>query len=74
MITIKKHALVLHSQEKMFNLVDRVEDYPDFLSWCDKTEIIERSEKITKATIFINYHNVKQSFTTRNIKTLKKFI
>jgi|TARA_B110000196_G_C20535668_1_gene382078 ribosome-associated toxin RatA of RatAB toxin-antitoxin module len=72
MITIKKHALVLHSQEKMFNLVDRVEDYPDFLSWCDKTEIIERSEKITKATIFINYHNVKQSFTTKNIKTFPK--
>ena len=68
MITIKKHALVLHNREKMFNLVDRVEDYPNFLPWCDKTILIDRSEKITKATIFINYHSVKQSFTTENAK------
>tara|TARA_B100001758_G_C18266860_1_gene534124 strand:+ start:263 stop:700 length:438 start_codon:yes stop_codon:yes gene_type:complete len=68
MITIKKHALVLHNREKMFNLVDRVEDYPNFLPWCNKTILIDRSKKITKATIFINYHNVKQSFTTENAK------
>ena len=68
MITIKKHAIVLHSREKMFNLVDQVEDYPNFLTWCGKTEIVERTEKITKATILINYHNVKQSFTTENVK------
>ena len=68
MITIKKHALVFHSKEKMFSLVDRVEDYPNFLPWCAKTKIIERTEKLTKATILINYHNVKQSFTTENVK------
>tara|TARA_B100001175_G_C18871629_1_gene339975 strand:- start:37 stop:474 length:438 start_codon:yes stop_codon:yes gene_type:complete len=68
MITIKKHALVLHSREKMFNLVDRIEDYPNFLPWCNKTILIDRSKKITKATIFINYRNVKQSFTTENAK------
>ena len=68
MITIKKNALVFHSREKMFTLVDKVEDYPNFLSWCGKTEVIERTEKITKATILINYHNVKQSFTTENVK------
>ena len=68
MVTIKKHALVFHSRKKMFNLVDQVEDYPNFLPWCGKTEIIERTKKITKATILINYHNVKQSFTTQNVK------
>ena len=68
MVTIKKHALVFHSREKMFSLVDRVEDYPNFLPWCGKTKIIERTEKLTKATILINYHNVKQSFTTENVK------
>ena len=68
MVTIKKNALVFHSREKMFTLVDQVEDYPNFLPWCSKTKIIERTEKITKATILINYHNVKQSFTTENVK------
>ena len=68
MITIKKHALVFHNREKMFNLVDQVEDYPDFLPWCSDTIVNKRTEKITEATIFINYHNVKQSFTTENVK------
>ena len=68
MITIKKHAIVLHSREKMFNLVDQVEDYPNFLPWCGSTKVIERTEKLTKATILINYRNVKQSFTTENDK------
>jgi|TARA_B100001173_G_scaffold128125_1_gene111166 ribosome-associated toxin RatA of RatAB toxin-antitoxin module len=69
MITIKKTALVLHNREKMFNLVDSVEDYPNFLPWCDQSKIIKRTKKITKASISINYHNVKQSFTTENVKT-----
>ena len=68
MVTIKKHALVFHSREKMFNLVDQVEDYPNFLPWCSNTKVIKRTEKITKATISINYHKVKQSFTTENVK------
>ena len=68
MVTIKKNALVFHSSENMFTLVDQVEDYPNFLPWCGETKVIQRTEKITKATILINYHNVKQSFTTKNIK------
>ena len=69
MITIKKNAFVFHSREKMFNLVDHVEDYPNFLPWCGEAEVIVRTGKITEAKILINYHSVKQSFTTRNVKT-----
>tara|TARA_B100000768_G_scaffold96036_1_gene89634 strand:+ start:348 stop:782 length:435 start_codon:yes stop_codon:yes gene_type:complete len=68
MITIKKNAFVFHSREKMFDLVDKVEDYPNFLPWCGEAEVILRSDKITEARILINYHGVKQSFTTKNIK------
>ena len=68
MITIKKSAFVFHSREKMFNLVDQVEDYPNFLPWCGKAEVIVRTKKITEAKILINYHSIKQSFTTRNVK------
>jgi ribosome-associated toxin RatA of RatAB toxin-antitoxin module len=68
MITIKKNAFVFHSREKMFRLVDQVEDYPNFLPWCGEAEVIVRTKKITEAKILINYHGVKQSFTTRNVK------
>ncbi len=42
MKTVEKNVLVLHSAEQMFELVDRAEDYPQFLPWYSKTEIIER--------------------------------
>ena len=60
MVTIKKHAIVLHSRAKLFELVDLVEEYPNFLPWCGDTKVIARTDKITRATIQINYKGVKQ--------------
>lgn len=68
MVSIKKSALVLYSREEMFNLVDSVEDYPDFLPWCGGTEVLTKTNKVTKASIKINYRGVKQTFTTENNK------
>jgi ribosome-associated toxin RatA of RatAB toxin-antitoxin module len=52
----------------MFNLVDRIEDYPQFLPWCSQTRLEFRDEKKTVATLFINYLSVKSHFTTENEK------
>ena len=68
MADVKKNVLVNHSAEKMFNLVDRIEDYPLFLPWCGGSQIIERNDKVTKASIHIKYSGVNQSFTTQNTK------
>ena len=68
MADVKKNVIVNHSSEKMFNLVDRIEDYPLFLPWCGGSQIIERNDKITKASILIKYSGVNQSFTTQNNK------
>jgi ribosome-associated toxin RatA of RatAB toxin-antitoxin module len=68
MVKVEKNVLVPHSAEQMFTLVDRVEDYQAFLPWCGGIDLIERSEKTTTATIYIDYHGLKQSFTTQNTK------
>lgn len=68
MVKVEKNVLVPHSAEQMFTLVDRVEDYQAFLPWCGGIDLIERSEKTTTATIYIDYHGLKQSFTTQNQK------
>jgi len=65
---INKSAFVFFSQKKIFQLVDDVEHYPDFLPWCGGSKVIKRTEEITEATIDINFKGVKQSFTTRNVK------
>ena len=72
MVTIKKNAIVPHSSAKLFELVDNVEDYPDFLPWCGDAKVIARTNEITRATILINYKGVKQTFTTENVKTYPK--
>lgn len=69
MARVEKSVLVAHSPERMFELVDRVEDYPIFLPWCGGTELIQRDASRTMATIHIAYLGVHQSFTTDNAKT-----
>ena len=66
MKTVEKNVLVLHSAEQMFELVDRAEDYPQFLPWYSKTEIIERKGNELKARLFMDYMRVQQSFATHN--------
>jgi ribosome-associated toxin RatA of RatAB toxin-antitoxin module len=66
MARVEKSVLVAHSPERMFELVDRVEDYSDFLPWCGGTELKVRDEHRTVATIHIAYMGIRQSFTTEN--------
>ena len=68
MAQVEKTVLIEKSAEQMFELVDRCEDYPAFLPWCSKTEVKQRDSETTVGTLFINYHAVKSSFTTRNEK------
>ncbi len=69
MARVEKSVLVAHTPERMFELVDRVEDYPAFLPWCGGTELKWRDELSTIATINIAYMGIRQSFTTENSKT-----
>ncbi|TQK04239.1 MULTISPECIES: type II toxin-antitoxin system RatA family toxin [unclassified Herbaspirillum] len=66
MAVVHKTVLINYSAEQMFNLVDQVEDYPQFLPWCGGVEVAERGEHSLTAKLKINYHGLKQSFSTQN--------
>ena len=68
MAQVEKTVLVTHSAAKMYELVDAVERYPEFLPWCGGIDLLERSETVTVATLHIAYHGIKQNFTTENHK------
>ena len=68
MAVVEKTVLIGHSAQQMFDLVDRCEDYPQFLPWCNRTELKFRDDGRTVATLHINYHSVKSCFTTENAK------
>ena len=66
MPSVHKSALLAHSAERMFELVARVEDYPQFLPWCGGSVVHERSLWRMVASGKIDYRGIRQSFTTEN--------
>jgi ribosome-associated toxin RatA of RatAB toxin-antitoxin module len=68
MTGVSRSALVPFSAGQMFDLVEGVEQYPQFLPWCSGTAVSHRDPLITRATININYRGIKQSFSTENRK------
>ncbi|WP_037586318.1 type II toxin-antitoxin system RatA family toxin [Stenoxybacter acetivorans] len=67
--TISKNVLVLHSTQQMFELVDTVENYPQFLPWCSCADVLKREDNVLEAVLHMDYMKVKQSFGTRNHNT-----
>lgn len=68
MALVEKSVLVPYSAEQMFVLVDNVADYPQFLPWCGGATVETVGEDTVHATIHISYHQIKQSFTTENVR------
>ena len=68
MAVVEKSVLIACTAQQMFDLVDRVEDYPQFLPWCGGTELLERTARLTAARIHISYHGIKAHFATENPK------
>lgn len=68
MAEVKKQVLIEFTPEQMFTLVDRCEDYPQFLPWCGGADVSERTDTLTVATLHINYHGIRAHFSTENTK------
>lgn len=68
MALVEKSVLIERTPAQMFELVDRVEDYPQFLPWCGGVDLAERTATRTAATLHINYHGIKSHFSTENDK------
>ena len=69
MALVKKSVLVAYSAQQMFALVDDVAAYPQFLPWCGGASVREAEGNAVHATVDIDYHHIKQSFTTENLRT-----
>ncbi len=66
MSRVEKSVLVMHSAQEMWELVDNIPEYPGFLPWCSGAEVSERSSEQVIATLHINFHGLRQQFTTCN--------
>jgi ribosome-associated toxin RatA of RatAB toxin-antitoxin module len=63
---VKKSVLLWYSPHEMYALVTAVADYPKFLPWCERAELLEEREGGVTARLHLSYLGVRQAFTTRN--------
>ena len=64
---IDRQALVSHSAEQMYALVDDVASYPQFLPWCRSVRVVERNDQALVATLQLHKGPLNVRFTTRNL-------
>jgi ribosome-associated toxin RatA of RatAB toxin-antitoxin module len=66
MTHVEKSALVKYSAQQMFDLVNDVESYPQFLPWCNGSRIIKHEGNVVDAEISIAKGGFQKAFSTRN--------
>jgi ribosome-associated toxin RatA of RatAB toxin-antitoxin module len=63
---VKKSVLLWYSPSEMFELVAQVENYPRFLPWCERADILSATDQEIVARLHLAFAGLRHSFTTRN--------
>jgi ribosome-associated toxin RatA of RatAB toxin-antitoxin module len=67
-VEVRRSALVTHPVEAMFDLIEAVERYPEFLPWCAATTVVSRDDALVRAQIDVAWHGLRFRMATRNPK------
>jgi ribosome-associated toxin RatA of RatAB toxin-antitoxin module len=63
---IARSALVNYTAQQMFDLVNDVESYPQFMDGCVGAQVLARGEDWLEARLELQKAGIGQSFVTRN--------
>lgn len=74
MAIIKRDAIVPYTPQQMFDLVNTIEDYPQFVPACKSTQIISRTEDEVHATLEFAHGSFHKAFSTCNRLQTHKMI
>jgi len=66
MTVVKRAREVNFTCQQMYNLVDDIENYHEFLPYFEKSVVHHRDEDEVQATLMIAAGGMNKSFTTRN--------
>jgi ribosome-associated toxin RatA of RatAB toxin-antitoxin module len=64
---VKKSVLLWYSPAEMYSLVTAVQDYPQFLPWCERAEVLEHHTAGMTARLHLAIKGLSHAFTTRNV-------
>lgn len=63
---IQRSALLPYPARALYDLVNDVASYPQFLPWCSAAEVLESNDHLMRATLKVGRAGISQQFTTRN--------
>lgn len=63
---IQRSALLPYPAQALFDLVNDVASYPQFLPWCSSSQVLEVSETHMRASLEVAKGSISQRFITRN--------
>jgi ribosome-associated toxin RatA of RatAB toxin-antitoxin module len=63
---LRRRATVPYSADQMFDLVNDVKAYPEFLHWCRAAHTEQRDAQTIEAWLEIGFAGVTKRFATRN--------
>jgi len=66
MPAIERVEIVPHSAAQMYDLVNDIKSYPEFLPWCSESAILESDEDAIRASITVAGGGLHKTFTTVN--------
>jgi ribosome-associated toxin RatA of RatAB toxin-antitoxin module len=64
---VKRSALIAESPSRMYELINDIERYPEFVPWCTAARVESRKEGEVVATLTIKRGPLRAEFTTRNL-------
>jgi ribosome-associated toxin RatA of RatAB toxin-antitoxin module len=67
MTRIDRSALVMFSAQQMYELVNDIESYPQFMQGCQEARVVSRTDDEVVGELTLGKAGLKYSFTTRNV-------
>jgi len=66
MTVIHKSALIPYSTAQMYDVINDIALYPDFLPWCSSAQVISQTESEQCGELEVSRAGIRQKFTTVN--------
>lgn len=63
---IQRSALLPYPAQALYDLVNDVASYPQFLPWCSAAQVLEVDDESMRASLTVAKASVSQRFTTHN--------
>ena len=71
---VRKSVLLWYSPREMYDLVTAFDQYPKFLPWCERAELLQRDGDAVTARLHLAYAGVRHAFTTRNTQVANRSV